>query len=41
MHRFLQYYNYSRCFAHYTERIMNLRQAKIFSEVIVVAHTPA
>ena len=31
----LAYYNYSQCFARYTERIMNLRQAKIHGEVIV------
>ena len=31
----LTYYNYSQCFIRYTERIMNLRQAKIHGEVIV------
>lgn len=31
----IKYYNYSHCFSHYTERIMNLRQAKIRGEVIV------
>lgn len=35
MNRTLQYYDYSRCFAHYTERIMPIRQAKIHGEVIV------
>ncbi len=35
MNRTLQYYDYSRCFAHYTERIMSIRQAKIHGEVIV------
>ena len=35
MNRTLQYYNYSRCFAHYTERIISIRQAKIRGEVIV------
>ena len=35
MNHTLQYYDYSRCFAHYTERIMSIRQAKIQGEVIV------
>ena len=35
MNRTLQYYDYSRCFAHYTERIISIRQAKIHGEVIV------
>lgn len=35
MNRPLTYYNYSQCFSHYTERIMNIRQAKIHGEVIV------
>lgn len=35
MNRTLQYYNYSRCFAHYTKRIISIRQAKIRGEVIV------
>lgn len=35
MPRFLQYFNYPLCFAHYTNRIQNLRQAKIHGEVIV------
>jgi putative restriction endonuclease len=35
MNRSLQYYDYSRCFAFYTERIMSIRQAKIQGEVIV------
>ena len=35
MNRPLKYYNYNQCYAHYTERIMSLRQAKIRGEVIV------
>jgi len=35
MNSILQYYNYPQCFAHYTERIMTIRQAKIRGEVIV------
>ena len=35
MNRSLAYYDYSRCFAYYTERIMSIRQAKIQGEVIV------
>lgn len=35
MNRTLIYYNYSKCFTHYTERIMTIRQAKIRGEVIV------
>lgn len=35
MNRTLQFYDYSRCFAYYTERIMSIRQAKIQGEVIV------
>lgn len=35
MNCILVYYDYSRCFAHYTERIMSIRQAKIRGEVIV------
>ena len=35
MNQNLPYYDYSRCFAHYTERIMSIRQAKIRGEVIV------
>lgn len=35
MNRPLKYYNYNQCYAHYTDRIMNLRQAKICGEVIV------
>lgn len=31
----LNFYNYSQCYAYYTERIMDLRQAKIRGEVIV------
>ena len=35
MNRTLQFYDYSHCFAHYTERIMSIRQAKIRGEVVV------
>lgn len=35
MNHVLAYYDYSRCFAYYTERIMSIRQAKIQGEVIV------
>ena len=35
MNHVLAYYDYSRCFAYYTQRIMNIRQAKIQGEVIV------
>ncbi len=35
MNFFLQYSDYSCCFAHYMDRIINLRQAKIRGEVIV------
>lgn len=35
MNHILAYYDYSRCFAHYTERIMTIRQAIIRGEVIV------
>jgi putative restriction endonuclease len=35
MNRTLAYYDYSRCFDNYTERIMSIRQAKIQGEVIV------
>ena len=31
----LKYYNYSQCYAHYTDRIMCIRQAKIRGKVIV------
>lgn len=31
----LKYFNYSQCFAHYSENIINLHQAKINGEVIV------
>lgn len=31
----LKYYNYSQCYARYTDRIMNIRQAKIHGEIIV------
>ena len=35
MNRILKYYNYPQCYAHYTERLMTIRQAKIRGEVIV------
>ena len=35
MNFFLQYYDYSCCFAHYMDRIMSIRQAKIQGEIIV------
>lgn len=36
MNRTLHFYNYEQCYAHYTKRIMSIRQAKIHGEVIVV-----
>ena len=35
MNRARQFYNYEQCYAHYTKRIMSIRQAKIHGEVIV------
>lgn len=35
MNSTLHFYNYEQCFAHYTKRIMSIRQAKIHGEVIV------
>ena len=35
MNKTLNFFNYEQCYAHYTERIMNIRQAKIQGEVIV------
>jgi len=35
MNQTLNYYNYAQCFSHYTDKIINLRQAKIHGEVIV------
>ena len=35
MNRILQFYNYEQCYAHYTKRIMSIRQAKIRGEIIV------
>lgn len=35
MNRKLSFYDYSWCFEYYTDKIMNLRQAKIHGEVIV------
>ena len=35
MNNISQFYDYERCFKHYTERIMNLRQARIYGEVIM------
>lgn len=31
----IQFFDYEQCFAHYTKRIMNIRQAKIRGEVIM------
>ena len=35
MNRVINFYNYDQCFAFYTKRIMNIRQAKIHGEVIM------
>lgn len=35
MNREIQFFDYERCFAHYTKRIMSIRQAKINGEVIL------
>lgn len=35
MNQAFKYQDYSQCFVHYTERIINLRQAKIRGEVVV------
>ena len=35
MNKILRFYNYEQCYAHYTKRIMSIRQAKIHGEVIV------
>ena len=35
MNHCFKYFNYSQCFAHYMDRIMCIRQAKIRDEVIV------
>ena len=35
MNRVIGFYNYEQCYAHYTKRIMNIRQAKIHGERIV------
>lgn len=35
MNHLLTYYNYSQCYAHYTDRIMSIRQANIRGEIIV------
>ena len=35
MNKALQFYNYEQSYAHYTKRIMSIRQAKIHGEVIV------
>ena len=32
MNRVIRFYNYEQCFAHYTKRIKNIRQAKIHGE---------
>lgn len=35
LNRTTKHFNYAQCFAHYTERIMSIHQAKIRGEVIV------
>ena len=35
MNRVLRFFSYEQCYAHYTKRILNIRQAKIRGEVIV------
>ena len=35
MNHLLTYYNYSQCYAHYTDWIMSIRQANIRGEIIV------
>lgn len=35
MNKALRFYDYEGCFKHYTQRIMNLRQARIHGEVIM------
>ena len=35
MNKVLLFYNYEQCYRHYTNRILNIRQAKIYGEVIV------
>lgn len=35
MNRVIQFFSYEQCYAHYTSRIMNIRQAKIHGETIV------
>ncbi len=35
MNRVIQFFGYEQCYRHYTERIMNIRQAKIHGEIIV------
>ena len=35
MNRVIQFFNYEQCYQHYTNRIMNIRQAKIHGETIV------
>lgn len=35
MNYVLTYYNYPQCYAHYTERLITIRQAKIRGEIIV------
>lgn len=32
---YIRFYNYEQCYAHYTKRIMNIQQAKIYGERIV------
>lgn len=35
MNKIIRFYNYEQCYAYYTKRIMNIRQAKIHGERIV------
>ena len=35
MDKVIRFYNYEGCYTHYTSRIMNIRQAKKYGEVIV------
>ncbi len=35
MNRVIQFFDYAQCFDHYTKRIVNIRQAKIYGETIV------
>lgn len=35
MNRIIQFFSYEQCYKHYTKRIMNIRQAKIYGETII------